>query len=935
MGKILECIYAYICKCNYVGACSPADQIYTLTKDSSEKDKSVLAEAIRNVGRVELAKIDVKNGVCLYPNGVDSNYDLMSYTYLPTRNGGYNTFSCASLRKSLRNKSIRGSKELTHVITFDEIDEDFYVVDMVKHSYFSKHKDIALNESESIELDNEDIVCEVKPNELDELFLDSFFSRSLSASDVSRFDKKSIKTIAEFSHALLTSVKENKVLYVVYNPEEYDEFLEYLKIVLKMFPATVANQLSFVTALGKTSRINYNICGIPTSDSEYISSLRSKGNVIKITGLDGDDYLGGDKGTFASFLEKASTETLEDWLDSLDRRYYRSIHTLSDMDMVASLYTNTVGKEFDVDNPKQSLSDVSYCIEVVADNFDIISKIDGELESQIEGIDRQLTPICGAFGEYSTRDIEEYLIKPIIALYNQCISRKAKESEGVLGWLKHILIGVPRQNRALERKHYEKFFDCHNKINSLLGPNYVHFISSIEANWRDWEPFFNNYLNEPNYLEDSSEISLSFLEIFLGDLSNVKHSRVMLRNYFVSHFLQKNPEKFEKIVKIIFSHGNDGLHEKLAYILDTAIKSNLDKEDLLNNHIRFLCDYIKDNNLLDEAIKYVSDRYAKQRNEDKILDKIFKNLLGDYFVVPNKNNFNDIYNAFCKAKKLLGENPRIALSKLVFEGYAETVLKPNYKEALKKVRFENWDDAIVEKYRYFVSQLKSSSIKDSIPQEIVSAIEETLDKHDTYKAQTKREDEIIRCRIDFVVREFLLLKNKTIYNMLVKYIGADKLKSDLQVANIRGMAYKHPEFLKFAENEVRSFLCDKNEEHRKSFCDEVREERKRIVRNIGVVSKDLLGGLIGSSIFAVIMAIIAGILGAVIYTNVAGSYFKGIYDLFVGMTLVVSFILCWTNYKNRRLKNMFLISTWQSLLFILSTMGVFTLVQCLLALLVL
>ena len=40
MGKILECIFAYVCKSNYVGECLPADQIYTITKNSSEKDIS-------------------------------------------------------------------------------------------------------------------------------------------------------------------------------------------------------------------------------------------------------------------------------------------------------------------------------------------------------------------------------------------------------------------------------------------------------------------------------------------------------------------------------------------------------------------------------------------------------------------------------------------------------------------------------------------------------------------------------------------------------------------------------------------------------------------------------------------------------------------------------------------------------------------------------
>ena len=933
MGKILECIFAYVCKSNYAGECLPADQIYTITKNSSEKDISILTEAIQSIGRVELTKIDARNGVSLYSKNAEPSFDLMSYTYLPAKNGQYNAFSCASLRRSLRDKNIRGSKELTLIIAFDETKDDFYVVDMLKHNYYSKYKDIMLDESASIELANEDLVCEIQPDELDELTLDNFSSRPLSISDISSLGKKSLKVAAEYVHAILLSVKENRPLYVVYNPEEYDEFLEYTKVVLKMFPTAVANNLSFVTALGKTSRVNVNICGVPTSDAEYISSLRSDGNVIKITGLD-VDYLGGTKGTFASFLENASFDAFGDWLDSLDR-YRDSIHTVTDMDIVAALYTNIIGKDFDVNNPKQALRDVSSCIKVIADKFDIISRIDNELESQISGVNSQLKHVCGAFEEYSTYDIEEYLIEPILALYDKCLIKSEKESGSILSWLKYVLFGLPGQSKELERKHYNLLSACHKKTKQALDINYIRFVNVIEINWTELKTFFDNYLNEPNYAEASAEISLSFLDIFLNDLSNVKRSRVILRDYFVLQFLQKNPEKFGEIVKIIFSHANERLYEELTYIFDIAIKTNADKKDLIKNRIEFLCNYIKDAGLLNKAIEYVKDRYTKQSSDDEVLDGVFKGLLKDYFVISNKDSFADIYNAFIKAQKLLGENPRTSLSRFVFESYANSVLIPNYESALKRIRFEDWDDTVGEKYRFFVSELKSPAIRGLIPQKLVLAIEDVLDKYDTYKTQTKRENEILRSRIDFVAREFLLLKNKTIYKMLIKYIGMDKLMSDLQVANIRGTAYKHPEFLKFAESEVVNFLRDKDSKNQMAFCDEVRMERKRIARDLGVDGKDILGGVIGSAIFAIIMAVIASIVGTVIYTNIAGSYFKSIYVIFVGVTLLVSFILCWTNYKYRRLRNMFVMSTWQSLLFLLATMGIFTLVQSLLALLAL
>ena len=88
MEKMLECIFAYICKMNYSGACIPQDQIYTLTKGMTEADIKVVSEIIQNVGRVELAKIDVQNGVSLDCERVEPNFDMSSYTYLPAKNGG-------------------------------------------------------------------------------------------------------------------------------------------------------------------------------------------------------------------------------------------------------------------------------------------------------------------------------------------------------------------------------------------------------------------------------------------------------------------------------------------------------------------------------------------------------------------------------------------------------------------------------------------------------------------------------------------------------------------------------------------------------------------------------------------------------------------------------------------------------------------------------
>ncbi len=933
MEKLLECIFAYICKNNYMGECMPADQIYTVTKNASEKELSIVSEAIQNIGRAELAKIDAKNGVSLYPEKIEPNFNWASYTYLPSKGKGYSAFSCATLRKSLKNKSIRGSKELSHVLVFDNIEEDFYIVDLLKHKYFSGFDDIRLDESAAIASSNEDLVCEIKPNELETIGWENFHSRPLSSSDVLGLGKKAFRVLSEYVHAILVSAKENKTLYVVYTPEEYDQFLYYTKAVLKLFPASVANKISFVTALGKTSRVNVDICGVPTCDEEYISTLKKEGNVIKITGLD-VDYLDGDKGSFASFLETANEGSFEDWLESLER-YQDSIQSITDIDIVSALYTNIIGKDFDVENPRQSLIDVSSCIKVVTDKFDVISKIDNELESQIEGIGTQIKHACGAFAEYSTYEIEEFLIEPILALYAKCSLKAKNDSKDVLSWLKYVLFGLPGQAKDLERKHYEVFSVCHKKVKQLLAGEYVNFVNMIENEWNTLKSFFDNYLNEPNFSEVSAEISLSFLNYFLSDFSNTRRSRVIIRDYFVLQFLQKNPEKFEEIVKIIFSKVSDRLQDELSYVFDTVIKINSENRELLESRIEFFCVFVRDSGLLNQVLEYVRNRYTKQFSEDEILNRVFKGLLSYSLAVPQNATLNDIHNSFKQVEKLLGDSASTSLRRFVFECFANDVLIPKYESALRNVRFEDMNDADEERYRYFTSQLKSTTIKGLIPKDVIDDIDGMLYQFVVFKTQMGVENKLLAGRIDFVARELSLLENKTIYKILLKYIGEEKMTSDLQVANIEGKPFKHKDFLKFADKEVREYLNDRGAKNKLAFCEEVREERKRVFRDVGVVVVDALRHFIGSAIFAAFMGVVAALLGWLVFTYVANQYFRNIYIIFTGIIALFSLVLYWTNYRDRRLRNVVIMSTWQAILVIIGTLGIFTLTQYLMVLLAL
>ncbi len=925
MEKMLECIFAYICKNHYAGECSPADQFYTVTEGISESEFSVLSQAVQSVGRAELAKIDAERGVSLQQRKVEPSFDLSSYTYLPANSGGYGVFSCASLRKSLRSKNIRGSKELTHALAFDSIEEDFYVVDLCGGSRFSRYRDIRLDESGAVAYENEDLVCEIQPEELSPIGWEDFSSAPITGDDIERLGRKGAATLAEFAHALISSIKENRTLYVIYDPEEYDTVLAYFKAGLKLFPASVANGISFITALGKTSRVNVQLCGVPTSDEEYISTLKRDGNVIKLTGFD-VVYHGGKKGAFAALLSGADRNGVDGWLDAFER-YRTVVGSAPDMDVAAALYANILSKEFNVNDLKQALQDVSACIETVESRFDVITQIDGELAAQIAGLTSQIQYACGAFCEYSVDEIESRLLLPLIQLYQKCLEASEEESAQVLFAIRRVLFGLSGQTKELEKKHYEIVSVCHRTIKTRLGRDYVRFLELVEREWSSLQPFFDRYLNEPRYGEAAAEIMISFLEFYMEDFSAAGRSRATIRDFFVTQYLEKNPERFPQILNVVFASVSGGLQEELAYTLDTLIGKREGKRSIWEERVKYFCSFVKENRIEKQALEYARNRYGKQFSEDEVLNAVFAGLLSNYLAIPKDATLENIYNAHLRAQTLLGDGASVSLKQFVYEAFAAFVAKPYFADALKKLRYENWSEADERNYREFAFYLRSPSIRGIVDEKSIRGLEDALENYAVYKTQTEKENEILRGRIEFVVREFLLLENKTIYKILKTNLN-DRLQRALDAEGISmKKPYKHPNFLEIAEREATAYLLDRDNSERSRFCQEVREERRRIFRDVGVGVRDFFGSFIGSAIFAAVMALLVWGLGNVICNELARGYFKSLYTILVGITLVVSFVLFWTNYKGRRLRNIWLMSAWQALLFIVAVMGIFLLTQ--------
>ncbi len=930
-----ECIFGYICQNNYMGKCTPADQIYTLTEGMEPSLLSILSRRRSDVGRMELSKIDAVDGIVMPDSRVGEcapSSEFYAYAYLPGGEEEYAVFTSSSLRKSVMGKGLRGSKELTHALAFKGVDKDFYVVDMIDDKHFSAWRDIPLDESGEIRISNEDVVCEEKPKLLPPIGWENFSSRALRGADVSSLGGDAFEKVSEFVHALMISMSQGRTLYVVYDPADYAEIIAYLKIVLKLFPSEVANEISFITAHGKPDGKVVNICGVPTVDQRYVELLKTRGNVISVTGFE-QCYLGGEKGSFAALLATVNAEQFGYWLEEF-KRYGKAVHTPQDMDAVASLYLNAVRQAFDSSNLMQSLHNISACIRAIGDRFDMILGIEDELESQLKGVGYQLQLLCGGFTEYKAYDIEKALVEPILALYNVCKkhSREAA-AETVLLWLQRVLFGDSDSEDDLKNKLYEVYSSCHEGIVKALGEHYGAFIASVERKWNGLRPFFDGYLNALGYEEIAARISLSYLKYFLQDLATTQYSRIEIRNYFVTNYLQKNLKNFVQITELILANGGR-LQDQLTCIFDTVFELNRDDESLIKDRIEEFCRMISERGLLERVLDFVRARYIRaysSRNE--ILETIFKKLLDAYLAVSQRATLFDLYASLQKAKEIVGDNSGASLSRLVYEVYVNNVLTPAYSEAAARIRDEDISEAQKAQLNKFSDELESLPLSVA-PQDIIKKLKQLLERLEGYMIQKSRENELVESRINFIVKELLLLKNGTICSLLCKYVGYEDVKAAFKAKNINGIQKHHPKFLMVAEEVAYAYLRNKDAMKKMEFCEKIQKERRRNHKPIVNIIY-FFGNMVRASIFTVVVFIVALIVGNIVCVSFSGGYFQNGYSILAAVVAAVSFCIYWMNYDDRLMKNIVFRSSWQVALLLVVTLGIFTLAQYLMALLTL
>lgn len=932
MSKVFECIYAYIYKNNYAGSCSLGKQIYTITGGLPPREIDLVTSLMPSIDNSGLAKVDRRDGVKLDGTKAEPDYDLISYAYYPaTRAAGYKALCRFGMRKSLRDKSVRGTREIAHAVIFDDDVRDKYIIDYLDASLFKTYTDIQLDDGQ---ISVDDSVCEVKPTTLEPVELADFMSYPLTSTDIYNLGAPATKSLSEIINAIFIAKKNRKTAYIVYDPEDWELAAEYIKVALKLLPAHIANELSFITCYGKTDSVSIDICGVPTRDDDYISLLERKGCLVRLD-LTGAIGLGGEKVPFAAFINKATNRDLENWLDE-SPNFYEHVKSLDDINDVIELYLNRED-DGDDENTIAVLKHTVNSVSLITRSLDLIIKIPYECRSQINSVKSRIERLCAEIQNVPTETVFNDLFVPLVRLYSECESRRIEEKQMLVDMIYTVIFGTQGQNATSAKKHFEFLSFYSANIMQALGNSHLDVISYMESRWGFLRDFFEEYFDDPEYVEYAAAFSLELLKMLLRDVEREGDIYSDIRDYFVSQYLSVRANQLVRILDIAFA--GSAPNAVFKYALNNLLKLG-SNYNLYQDRIQAFSNFLIDRHMLEVAILYFRDKFVVPFGVDaEVVETILGNLLEGYILLPRQHTLDEIYNGFKIVQSLIGPHENVGLQKFLYDDYANRIINPIYSEALARVRFEDVSDADMNCYRELLQTYSIADFAQQVDKKFCPSLQDLLKKYDTYKLQSKREENLVEFRVDFVARELILLDAKTILALLNKHIGKEKVDQRFYAEGIDGKPQKHERFLEVCESIARDFLLDKGKNlsdsdkellnRRKiAFAEEVRREKSERhrgsrFRRLG----DGVKGIIVSTIFSAVMAVLVAVAGYMLYNFYDNGYFKSIYFVFTVLAVLISEAMYWYNFRDRRMRSVVMTAAWQTIIILVAMVGLYVLVQ--------
>lgn len=916
MSDIYESIYAYLYENNYSGGKLYGQQIYTLTEGLGGEQTSRLMTVMDELGVAGLARIDGTDGVGA--EKPEPDYGAVSYMYIPDSRAGFKAVVArTSMRASLKDKSVRGHKELTHAALFDSLPKDVYAVDYALSAALESPADIELDTSVSLPEDA-DYVCEVKPQRLPHIDGTRFSSYPLSPSDINNLGEGgALKVLGEILNAVFAAKKQRKTAYIIYNPEDGKLACEYIRAALKLMPADIANGFSFVTCYGGTG-CRRDICGVPTCDDGYIHKLSESGFVVQIQG-GGAIGCGAGGSAFADFFRTASYADAERWLRCAPD-YFAAVRNMSDLDGVMALFLN---KQACAGADAAKLRSI---IEFVCNRLDAVLKIRGELKDQVRSISASVERLCGEFADVAENDAFAVL-SPLAALYGLIKPHDGELADDVMRLVSEMCFGYGGQSADTEVRHFKLLAVRFGEVKRMLGAGYAEFVARMTDDPDFMRGFLTRFMLNADYAEKGAAVVFDLLTVAIADIERRFGAAAELRDLLTELYAGNvTPKQTAALFELIFSTAA-ARATQFEYALKHVAAVSADDGERHTAVLAELTEYIAAHCLKDGVI-YFCDAYSSLDAADDA-KPVLSGLLGAY-IRGGRKTLDGLCDAYDEVKALTEEvHAGAGLRAFLLGDLVTRMISPDGDAACRAARVETLTDADAERYTAFAAALKGAA--DGFCKKLTAII----DKYRVYVEQREREKTLTEFRYTFVLREFSLLGARTAYRILKKYVGESKLAEEFAAAGITGAKpHKDARFAAVAEDIARRLLCSDAPEIPKSqFCAEVRKIRKGRHVDFRIRLTDAMRRIAESTLLAAVLLAITGVASVLLYRYYAGGYFRSVYITFPVAAAVFAEVMYWHGAagKNARLHNTLANAAWQSATLVAVSMTIYIAVQALLA----
>ena len=886
MVKITECLYGCLVTNEYMGKrSSEGEAVYDMTVGADYDDYQRISSAVGSSGFAGLSRIDRQRGVCSDSDSgrIDLDYSMRSFSYMPAKGRTPSLFKCNAMRPSLRDRELRGYKELLDGLMFDSLPDGFYAVDLMGIGFTS---DIPL-------LPDAERIVEAEPQGLPQRDFSAIASPPLTTNDLIGMDAEAVVGIL---CGLMRAIRERRTLYLVYEPGDMADIERMIRCSLKLLPSGLANSISFITCFGESSSAGgYNICGIPTADKGVIEGL-SDGIVFRPMS-DTPDLSVSDFGMLKGIIEGGDAAT---WLE-LIAHSTGIIDTLEDLEAIVPLVAGFKGPT--AVEPEAALSAARTKIDAVAERYGLLVRLFGDPFARLKVRDGVRAAILASASVQETR-YREMVIDPLRRLFDNPPEGLTDGDRGALtGLLIESFIGLEGMDRS---GAFGRVTEDQDVIEAWIRKNSEEFNGWLEAYNRALLGFLREYSDADGYGEILPDLGLRLLRT----LFETGCRTYSLLDGLVSLILDK-ADLLETIIDMSFSvqdvDPRDRYNCAIRYI-EERYRANSGNADYCRDLIRTYVRCVNKHGAVKELIMHASTRYRVHSSD--FSDLLMRTMLETYVPPMADGTLAELCQRFDLISAFVGPAAQVRTTEFYY-GYFLRDVVPNYKDVLQGVRSPEMIPLLLEKCRVMAESFGDAKLAGSdIPnrEDFVEQLNLLLERHKAIEAQRATENELRDFRIDFVVHEFRLLDQKTVGSLFREY----------SIEPIEVI----PENRVSEKASVKVFLSgDADPEVKRRFCMRVTNERKKVKAAYVVSSIAMRIAL--SLVFAFAMATIVFAAGYFINGYLSDGYHASMYVFAAVLTFLVSLFLYYDSWRVKGTHNVLLRAASQAIILIVVAIALY------------